>query len=60
MNWLRRLMLAHFPALRRVMSPPELDVTEQRHERVKRKGDRVLAEYRKLDGALQLYVTRRK
>jgi len=59
-NWLRRQVLAHFPQLRRFVAAPELDATERKHNRVVRKGDRVLEEYRKLDGALQLYVARRK
>ena len=51
-----RELLAHVPVVRRLVHGGELDDTELRHRKTLKKADRVIEEYRKLDGVLQLHV----
>lgn len=57
MNWWRRLLpLRSSEDAREVF---ELVRTRTKHRKVIEKADRVIDEYAKLDGALQLYVRRK-
>lgn len=59
MKWLRSV-LAHFP-LRAAptRAERELEDTRPKHHATLKRADRVIEEYRKLDGVLQVYVRRR-
>lgn len=57
MTWIRRV-LAHFPTTRRLVADEK-----KRDERVRRalsEADPVIREYKKLDGALRIYIERRQ
>lgn len=58
-RWLRKV-LAHFGHAPRGPERVELQRTRAQHRRVIAKADRVIEEYRKLDGALRVYVERRR
>lgn len=49
-------MLVHFGHAR--LTPDERE-RERRSQSIQRKADRVIEEYRKLDGALRIYVDRK-
>lgn len=57
MSWIRRV-LAHFPVTRRLVANERK--RDERIRRVINEADPVIREYRKLDGALRIYIERRQ
>lgn len=59
MSWVRRV-LSEFGIARQLPTSEELDRTHRKHRRTLEKADRVIEDYRRLDGALRIYVERKK
>lgn len=63
MKWLRSV-LSHFALTRHLVTAPpahaELERTRPRHRQTIEKADRVLRAYRELDGALAVYIRRKR
>lgn len=58
MNWFRSV-LAHFGFARQLPTSDDLRKTWPKHRRAISKADRVIADYRRQDGLIELRVVRR-